>query len=121
MNSPKKSRNTNNYKIDDFKVFYSNANENHKTTYECHSNANHKTRFGIHISFQRNSDGINGILIYYHLMCAVLVLVSSINYVIDPKVVPGRAGLLITVHLVLTTFFSDAQVPILKNFIYCFH
>ena len=96
MNSPKKSHNTNNYKIDDFVEYYSNANL--------------KSKFGIHISFQRNSDGIHGILIYYHLMCAVLVLVSSINYVIDPKVVPGRAGLLITVYLVLTTFFSDAQV-----------
>ena len=96
--SAKKSRNINNYKIDHFIVYHSNANENHTTT------------FGICILFQRNSDGIRGILIYYHLMCAVLVLVSSINYVIDPIIVPGRAGLLITIYLVLTTFFSDAQV-----------
>ena len=95
---PKKSDNTNNYKIYDFVANHSNAYWNHTT------------KFGICISFQRTSDGIHGILVYYHLMCAVLVLVSSINYVIDPKVVPGRAGLLITVYLVLTTFFSDAQV-----------
>ena len=103
---PKKSKNINNYKIDDFVKYHSNAYWNHTT------------KFGICIIFQRNADGIHGILIYYHLMCAVLVLVSSINYVIDPTVVPGRAGLLITVYLVLTTFFSDAQVHkyILMNF-----
>ena len=92
------SNDTNNYKIYDFVEYHSNADWNHKT------------KFGIYIGFRRTSDGIHGILVYYHLMCAVLVLVSSINYVIDPKVVPGRAGLLITVYLVLTTFFSDAQV-----------
>ena len=66
--------------------------------------------FGIRIKFERNSKGTNGILINYHLMCAMLVIVASINFVIDPKVVPGRAGLLVTVFLVLTKFFSDAQV-----------
>ena len=43
-------------------------------------------------------------------MCGMLILVASINFLIDPKVVPGRAGLLVTMFLVLTTFFSDAQV-----------
>ena len=62
------------------------------------------------IIFERNVDAINGILINYHLMCATLVIVASINFVIDPIVVPGRAGLLVTVYLVLSTFFSDAQV-----------
>ena len=43
-------------------------------------------------------------------MCATLVLVAAVNFLIDPKVVPGRAGLLVTLFLVLANFFSDAQV-----------
>ena len=62
------------------------------------------------MSFERNSKGRTGILVNYHLMCATLVLVASINFLIDPNVVPGRAGLLITLYLVLTSFFSSAQV-----------
>ena len=70
-------------------------------------------KFGIQISFERNSKGINGILINYHLISSVLVLVAAINFLIDPKVVPGRAGLLVTLFLVMTGFFSDAQVILL--------
>ena len=66
--------------------------------------------FGLRISFERNTAGISGILMNYHFMCATLVLVASINYLVDPDVVPGRAGLLVTLFLVLTNFFSNAQV-----------
>ena len=66
--------------------------------------------FGLRISFERNTEGISGILMNYHFMCATLVLVASINYLVDPDVVPGRAGLLVTLFLVLTNFFSNAQV-----------
>ena len=68
------------------------------------------SKFGIQISFERNSQGINGILINYHLICAILVLVAAINFLIDPKVVPGRAGLMVTIFLVLTNVFTSAQV-----------
>ena len=71
--------------------------------------------FGIHISFERNTKGTIGILINYNFMCATLVLIASINFLIDPKVVPGRAGLLVTLFLVLTNFFSAAQVFFLKQ------
>ena len=68
--------------------------------------------FDIQIRFERNAEGVNGILINYHLMCATLVLVATVNFLIDPKVVPGRAGLLVTLFLVMTGFFSDAQVTL---------
>ena len=67
-------------------------------------------KIGIRIHFQRNQSGINGILINYHMMCAMLVFVASINFLIDPEVVPGRAGLLVTIYLILTSFFCNAQV-----------
>ena len=66
--------------------------------------------FGIQIQFERNEEGINGILINYHLMCSTLVLVATVNFLIDPKVVPGRAGLLVTLFLVLANLFSCAHV-----------
>ena len=95
LGSSRISNNTNDYTIHPFELIqYSNDT----------------TQFGIKISFERNSEGINGILINYHLMCATLVLVAAVNFLIDPKVVPGRAGLLVTLFLVLANFFSDAQV-----------
>ena len=77
--------------------------------FELHKHPNDSS-FGIQISFERNAKGINGILINYHLTCATLVLVATVNFLIDPKVVPGRAGLLVTIFLVLANFFTSAQV-----------
>ena len=84
-------------------------------SFEGYASLKDSSIFGIRINFERNSKGTNGILINYHLMCAILVLVGSINFLIDPKVVPGRAGLLVTLFLVLTNFFSDAQVRYLSK------
>ena len=67
-------------------------------------------RFGIKITFKRSLHATNGILINYNLMCGMIVVVSSINFLVDPKIVPGRAGLLVTLFLVLTNFFCAAQV-----------
>ena len=89
------SNNTNNYIINPLRIMQ-NSNE---------------SSFTIQISFERNSKG--GVLIRYHLMCALLVITASLNFLIDPKVVPGRAGMLVTLFLVLANFFSDAQVTIL--------
>ena len=72
--------------------------------------SNDSRKFGIKIRFEHNSKSYWGLLINYHLMCGMLVIVASINFLIDPKVVPGRAGLLVTIFLVLTNFFSGAQV-----------
>ena len=104
LDKPKLSNDTNHYIIKPFEKY-----ENGST-------------FGINISFERNMNGTNGILINYHFMSAILVLIASINFVIDPTIVPGRAGLLVTLFLVLTNFFSDAQVlfyhlPNLPNYL----
>ena len=78
--------------------------------FELHNKHKNDSSFGIQIHFKRNEKGINGILINYHLTCATLVLVATVNFLIDPKVVPGRAGLLVTIFLVLANFFTSAQV-----------
>ena len=90
------SNDTNNYAIEAFEIFNRPKNSSYQ--------------FGIKICFGRNRHGVRGILINYHLLCAILVIVTSINFLIDPKVVPGRAGLMVTIFLVLTNFFNSAQV-----------
>ena len=90
------SNDTNDYAIQAFEIFNRPNNSS--------------SQFGIKICFMHNHEGIRGILINYHLLCAILVIVTSINFLIDPKVVPGRAGLMVTIFLVLTNFFNSAQV-----------
>ena len=93
LTNPKLSNDTNNYLIKPFRIFHSN----------------NPARFRIEIRFEHHSEGIVSIIVNYHI-CGTLILVSSMNFLIDPKVVPGRAGLLVTVLLVLTNFFASAQV-----------
>ena len=92
----KMGNDVNDFSLKPFEIYHSKLSS---------SNSSETTKFGIQLKFERNSKGITGILINYHLMCA-----TSINFLIDPNVVPGRAGLLITLYLVLTSFFSSAQV-----------
>ena len=98
--NPKTSNDVNDFSIKPFEIYHSKLSS---------SNSSETTKFGIQITFERNSKGIIGILINYHLMCATLVLVASTNFLIDPND-SGRAGLLITLYLVLTSFFNSAQV-----------
>ena len=67
------------------------------------------TVFGIKFEFSRNPIGY---ILKYHVTCAVLVSIGAISFLIDPKVVPGRMGMLVTLFLVLANFFSNAQVCI---------
>ena len=115
--NPMMSYDTNDYLIKSFDVIHNMA-RSEVFTQPGFININNtdidntnSTKFGIKISFERNSKGIVRILVNYHFMCAILVLVASINFLIDPNVVAGRAGSLVTLFLVLASFFSDAQVP----------
>ena len=89
------SNNTNNYIINPLRII---------------QNSDNSTKFAIEINFKRSINGIAGILISYHMMCFLLAGTAALNFLIDPKVVPGRAGMLVTLFLVLANFFSDAQV-----------
>ena len=74
------------------------------------------TSFGIRFEFSRDPFGF---IVKYHVTCAVLVLIGGISFMIDPKVVPGRMGMLVTLFLVLANFFSNAQVRISSLFTKC--
>ena len=71
------------------------------------------TSFGIRFLFTRDPIGF---IVKYHVTCAVLVFIGGISFLIDPKVVPGRMGMLVTLFLVLANFFSNAQVRISSLF-----
>ena len=68
-----------------------------------------KETFGILVFFERNKKGTNGILISYNLMCATLVMISLVNFLIDPKD-SNRAAVLVALILVLAMVFNAAQV-----------
>ena len=71
LRNPKMNNNTNNYAIQAFETF----NRPNNST----------SQFGIKIYFGRNYQGINGILISYHMICAILVLLASINFLFEPR------------------------------------
>ena len=72
-------------------------------------NKDEEETFGLLVNFERNTNGKNGILISYNLMCAILVMISLVNFLIDPKD-SNRAAILIALILVLATIFNSAQV-----------
>ena len=63
--------------------------------------------FGILIKFKRRQSEF---VIEYYLPCGILVYIASISFLIDPSVVPGRCGLLVTLFLVFTNFLSNTKV-----------
>ena len=65
--------------------------------------------FGISVFFERSNEGKIGILISYNLMCAMLVMISLVNFLIDPND-SNRAAILVALILVLATIFNSAQV-----------
>ena len=94
MIKPIESNDTNSFLIKSFETVLSTASA---------------PNFGVKIIFERNLDGRHGILISYHLMCGMLVLVASINFLIDPKD-SNRAAILIALLLILATIFNATKV-----------
>ena len=64
-------------------------------------------RFGILIKLDRISSVY---FMKYYGVCMILVIAGSGSFLIDPKVVSGRNGILVTLLLVTSNFFSMAQV-----------
>ena len=68
--------------------------------------------FGIWIIFERNDESTNGFLVSYHLVCGILVMIASINFLVDPKD-SNRAAILVALILVLTVIFDMAQTQVM--------
>ena len=76
---------------------------------KVNAHSNDSSKFALQINFERNSDGITSILLQYHLICAILVILSSTNFLFDAKDT-NRSCLLAALLLVMTTIFSVGQV-----------
>ena len=76
---------------------------------KVNAHSNDSSKFALQINFERNSEGITGILLQYHLICAILVILSSTNFLFDAKDT-NRSCLLAALLLVMTTIFSVGQV-----------
>ena len=72
---------------------------------------NMPTTFGIKFELARDPIPF---IVKYHVTSGVLVIIGGISFLIDPKIVPGRMGMLVTLFLVLANFFSNAQVCFCK-------
>ena len=68
---------------------------------------NNPAIFGIQIDFSRN---YKVFIFKYYVLCGILVSTASFSFLIDPKCVSGRAGLLLALLLILSNFFIYAQV-----------
>ena len=98
ITNPKEHNDINSYEIITFETIVSRNEDGEQI-------------FGILINFERNTDGKNGILISYNLMCAILVMISLVNFLINPND-SNRAAVLVALILVLATIFNSAQVSI---------
>ena len=68
-----------------------------------------RKEFFLWLIFKRSNKGTRNILISYNLMCAMLVMISLVNFLIEPKDT-NRAAILIALILVLATIFNTAEV-----------
>ena len=79
---------------------------------------NNPATFGIQIDFSRNCKVF---IFKYYVLCGILASTASFSFLIDPKCVSGRAGLLVALLLILSNFFIYAQVicyitPVVPNY-----
>ena len=65
--------------------------------------------FQLWLKFRRSTKSIRNILISYNLMCAMLVMISLVNFLIEPKDT-NRAAILVALILVLATIFNTTEV-----------
>lgn len=66
---------------------------------------------GVMFSFERYSYPF---VSKYYLPCFGLTILTSISFLIPPKSIPGRAGMLVTLCLVLNNIFISSKVIKLK-------
>ena len=77
----------------------------------------HYTQFGVEIKLQRIFENY---IYNYYLPCILIVLASSLSFIIPLSAIPGRVGLVVTLFLTLTNMFIYARVYIIINCIFYF-
>ena len=73
---------------------------------------------GIEFSFVRSGNEINKLLISYYFPSGAFAILSLFSFFINPLVVPGRMGMLVTIFLVVTTTYNGVKAPPGRGFSY---
>ena len=71
---------------------------------------------GFTIRLKRNS--LATLLGSFYVPTGLFALLSMTSYAIDPDVVPGRLGLLVTLFLIVTNVYGTVEAPKARNFSY---
>ena len=73
---------------------------------------------GVEFSFARSVNEINKLLISYYFPSGAFAILSLFSFFINPLVVPGRMGMLVTIFLVVTTTYNGVKAPPGRGFSY---
>ena len=71
---------------------------------------------GMHMEFHRNSIGV--LIGGYYVPTFIFSIFSLVSYSIDPDMVPGRLGLLVTLDLIFSNVYNSVQGPENRGFSY---
>lgn len=71
---------------------------------------------GMKITFKRSN--IASLAGEFYGQTATFAVLSTMSYFIDPQVVPGRLGLLITLNLIASNVYSSVDAPTERGFSY---
>ena len=83
-----------------------------KTTSEREFNY---TEFGVEIKLQRRFENY---IYEYYVPCILIVLASTLSFIIPLSAIPGRIGLVVTLFLTLTNMFIYERVYLILTSIY---
>ena len=64
---------------------------------------------GMHMEFKRNSIGV--LISGYYVPTTTFSVFSLVSYFIDPNIVPGRLGLLVTLDLIFANVYNSVEGP----------
>ncbi len=94
-----------------FKVSAKNLDESKLIHIDENSGYNYSIA-GFTVDFSRHSKSF---VFKYYLPSCSMVVISWISFLIPPTAIPGRVALLVTIFLVLTTYFSDIETHTPKS------
>ena len=94
-----------------------NINLSSSEPFEILDNGYHYHSFtGMHMEFYRNS--IGSLMGGYYVPTATFSIFSLVSYSIDPDIVPGRLGLLVTLDLIFANVYNSVKGPENRGFSY---
>lgn len=70
----------------------------------------------LRIILHRNKGSFNKVVIGFYIPTGIFAFLSLISFAIDPDMVPGRMGMLVTLYLILINTYSNIDAPSKRGF-----